>query len=183
MKRGWPQRPPGTCSPAPRPTPHAPHPTPHAPHPTPHAPRPTLHAPRPTPHAPRPLAPAGNWVRFSCSIPRLFVLSHNMPMINTTGKLGSFWRFSITAGSLRSDSLATILSLHASRSMPHAPPAGTGRARTLPAGCCLPPTVKLSKTERDPISTSGPSILSMSPNQAIPTEKSIRFPHSPLPDR
>ena len=57
--------------------------------------------------------PAGNWVRFSCSIPRLFVLSHNMPMINTTGKLGSFWRFSITAGSLRSDSLATILSLHA----------------------------------------------------------------------
>jgi hypothetical protein len=129
------------------------------------------------------LPPAGNWVRFSCSIPRLFVLSHNMPMINTTGKLGSFWRFSITAGSLRSDSLATILSLHASRSMPHAPPAGTGRARTLPAGCCLPPTVKLSKTERDPISTSGPSILSMSPNQAIPTEKSIRFPHSPLPDR
>src|SRR5271157_92620 len=36
------------------------------------------------------LPPAGNWVRFSCSIPRLFALSHNLQMINTTGKLGSF---------------------------------------------------------------------------------------------
>jgi len=108
---------------------------------------------------------AGNWVRFSCSISPLFVLSHNMSMVNTTGKLASFWRFSITAGSLPSDSLANLL-------LPHTPPAGTGRARTLPAGYCLPPTVKLSKAERDPISTSGPSILSMSPNQAIPTEKS-----------
>src|SRR5271157_1757990 len=34
--------------------------------------------------APRPLPPAGNWVRFSCSIARLFVLSHNMSLINTT---------------------------------------------------------------------------------------------------
>ena len=55
------------------------------------------------------LPPAGNWVRFSCSIPPLFVLSHSMPMINTTGKLASFWRFSLTTGSLPSDSLATIL--------------------------------------------------------------------------
>ena len=38
-----------------------------------------------------PLPPAGNRVRFSCSIPRLFVLSRNMSMINTTGKLASFW--------------------------------------------------------------------------------------------
>jgi len=57
--------------------------------------------------APRPLPPAGNWVRFSCSIRPLFVLSHNISMINTTGKLASFWRFSITARSLSSHYLAT----------------------------------------------------------------------------
>ena len=77
------------------------------------------------------LPPAGNWVRFPCSIPRLFVLSHNIPMINTTGKLASFWRFSLTAGSLPSASLATMLSPHAPRR--HPPwPAGSGRAQTLP---------------------------------------------------
>ncbi len=37
---------------------------------------------------------------------------------------------------------------------------------------------ELAKTERGPISMSGPSIFSMSPNQAIPAEKLIRF--SPL---
>jgi hypothetical protein len=67
-----PQRSPGTCSPAPRPSPSA-----------------------------------ENWVRFSCSIPPLFVLSHSMPTINTTGKLASFWRFSLTTDSLPSDSLTT----------------------------------------------------------------------------
>ena len=45
-----------------------------------------------------------------------------------------------------------------SRPTPHAPPAWSGRARTLPAGYCHPPTAELTKTERDPISTSGPSI-------------------------
>jgi len=34
------------------------------------------------------MPPAGNWVRFSGSIWHLFVLSHNMPMTNTTGKIG-----------------------------------------------------------------------------------------------
>ena len=50
--------------------------------------------------APRPMPPAGNWLRFSCSIPPLFVLSHSLPMVNTMGKLALFWRFSITASSL-----------------------------------------------------------------------------------
>ena len=36
----------------------------------------------------------------------------------------------------------------------------------------MPPTAELSKTERDPISMSGPSIFSMSPNRAIPSDKS-----------
>ena len=42
----------------------------------------------------------------------------------------------------------------------------------------MQPTAELVKSERDPISTSGPSIFSMSPNQAISSDKSIRF--SPL---
>src|SRR5271157_800999 len=56
--------------------------------------------------------------------------------------------------------------------------------RPFPAGYCHPPTTELPKTERDPISTSGPSIFSMSPKfsilpyQAISSDRSIRF--SPL---
>jgi hypothetical protein len=47
--------------------------------------------------------------------------------------------------------------------------------RPFPAGYCLTPTADLSKTERGPISTSGPSLFSMSPNQAIVSDNSIRF--------
>ncbi len=100
--------------------------------------------------------------------------------------MASFWRFlSPRSPPLRIHwPLATILPPHAPRLTPHARPAGSGRARTLPAGYCHPPTAELTKTERDPISTSGPSIFSMSPkfsmlpNQAISSDKSIRF--SPL---
>jgi len=88
------------------------------------------------------MPPAGNWLRFSGSLPPWLVLSHNMPMINTAGKLASFWRFSLTASSLSSHSLATdywplatvlmplatVLSLHADPPRP----AGSGRAQTLP---------------------------------------------------
>ena len=56
---------------------------------------------------------------FSCSIPRLFVLSHNMSMVNTRGKLASFWRFSIT-GFLPSASLTTGHYSLAPRPTPHA---------------------------------------------------------------
>jgi len=48
-----------------------------------------------------------NWLRFSGSVPPLVNLSHNMPTINTTGKLASFWRFSLTASSHRADSLTS----------------------------------------------------------------------------
>src|SRR5271157_5800844 len=71
------------------------------------------------------------------------------------------------------------------RSTPHAPGQRVQAGhRPSPAGYCHPPTSELGKTERDPISTSGPSIFSMSPkfsmspNQAISSDKSIRF--SPL---
>ena len=73
--------------------------------------------------------------------------------------------------------LATVLSL-----LPHK--RGQVVRRLFPAGYCHPPTTELAKTERGPISTSGPSIFSMSPkfsmlpNQAISSDKSIRF--SPL---
>jgi len=98
-------------------------------------------------------------------------------MINTTGKLASFWRFSLTTGSLPSDSLTTG---HCSFDPRRHPPYQQGQVvrRPFPAGYCLTLTPDLSKTERGPISMSDPSTLSMSPNQATLAEKSIRF--SPL---
>ena len=87
------------------------------------------------------MPPAGNWLRFSGSIPPWLVLSHNMPTINTAGKLASFWHFSLTASSLSSHSLATDYWPLATVLMPlttvlcatpHAPPAGSGRAQDPP---------------------------------------------------
>src|SRR5271166_545567 len=66
------------------------------------------------------MPPAGNWVRFACSIPPIFVLSYSLPRVNTMGKLALFGRFSITAGSLPSRltdhySLATRFTSHVPR--------------------------------------------------------------------
>jgi hypothetical protein len=77
---------------------------------------------------------------------------------------------------------ASRLTLHAPRLTPHQ--RVQAGHRPSPAGYCLQPTAELAKTVRGPISTSGPSIFSMSPkfsmlpNQAISSDKSIRF--SPL---
>jgi len=64
----------------------------------------------------------------------------------------------------------------APRAAPRAPRRQDQRVQTghrpSPAGYCLTPTAELSKTERGPISTSGPSVLSMSPNRTIPSVKS-----------
>ena len=82
-------------------------------------------------------------------------------MINTTSKLASFCAFlSPPAPSLRihwplTTVSTTVLPPHASRSTPIA----GSRARPSPAGYCLPPTAQLQKTERGPISTSGPLSL------------------------
>jgi len=95
---------------------------------------------------------------------------------------------------------AQLLALHAPRLTPQVPrpPLHASRLtlqdakaqrvqvvrRPSPAGYCHSPTAELGKTERDPISTIGPSIFSMSPkfsmlpNQAICSDKSVRF--SPL---
>src|SRR5271157_2306692 len=68
------------------------------------------------------------------------------------------------------------------RSMPHQR-VQAGHRPSL-AGYCHPPTDELPNTERGPISTSGPSLFSMSPkssmlpNQAISSDESIHF--SPL---
>ncbi len=99
-----------------------------------HSPLATRHYPTDhDPLAPGPLPSAGNWVRFSCPIPPLFVLSHSMPMINATGKLASFWHFSLTTGPLPSDSLGTDhWSLFFRPTPAPAPPADSGRAQTLP---------------------------------------------------
>src|SRR5208337_4896150 len=47
--------------------------------------------------------------------------------------------------------------------------------RPFPAGYSLTPTVESAKTEQGPISTSGPSLFSLSPNQAIASDRLIRF--------
>ena len=134
-------------------------------------------APVPAPHASRPLPSAGNWVCFSCSIPPLFVLSHSMPMINTTGKLALFGAFL--------SPLAPSLWIHWPlffRPTPApAPPAGSGRAQTLPfpAGYCLTPTAEFIGKDRTESNLDERSLyFIMSPNRAIPAEKSNRF--SPL---
>src|SRR5271165_6970855 len=134
--------------------------------------------------APRPMPPAGNWLRFACSISPLFVLSHSLPMVNTMDKLALFWRFSITASFNSSISLATCYWLLTTILTPHAltppepPTAGTSGVRPCadpPAGYCMQPTAELVMTDRDPTSMTGASIFSMSPNQTIPTDKLIRF--------
>src|SRR5271157_5433280 len=94
--------------------------------------------------------------------------------------------FSITASFVSSISLATGYWLLTTIVPPHAPrhpcrrdQRGQVVRRASPAGYYLPTTAELPKTERGPISTSGPSILSMSPNQAIPADKLICItPHA-----
>ena len=88
-----------------------------------------------------------------------------------------FWRFSPAARSPRfAFRLATDHCSFAPRPTPHQ--RGQAVSRPSPAGYCHPPTTELTKTERDPISTSGPSLFSMSQSRAICSDKSIRF--SPL---
>ena len=90
-----------------------------------------------------------------------------------------YCRFSIPASSSASHSLAAG---HSSFAL--APPAGSGRAQTLPRWLLPSTDRRIAKNERGPISTSGASIFSMSlkfsmlPNQEIPSDKSIPF--SPL---
>jgi len=124
-------------------------------------------------------SPRGNWLCFSGSLTPWAGLSQNAPTfntINTASKLALFWRFSFTA--------ISPLCIHWPlffRSTPARPDQRVQAGhRPSPAGYCHPPTTELAKTERSPISTSGPSIFSMSPkfsmlpNQAIPSDKSIR---------
>ena len=69
----------------------------------------------------------------------------------------------ITASSLPSDSLATILSLHAPRPTPHAAlrwdQQGQVMRKPSPAGYCLPPTAELPIGRTRPDLDERPSIL------------------------
>ena len=123
-----------------------------------------------------PIPPTGNWVCFSCSIPRLFVLSHNMPMINSTGKLALFWRFSLTTGSLPSDSLATDHCSFASRLTPHQ----RGQVvRGPPLRWLLPSTdSRIGESRTGPDLSERVVYIQYVTNRAISSDKSIRF--SPL---
>ena len=124
---------------------------------------------------------------FSCSIPHFFVLSHNIPMINTTSNLASFWRFSLTASFVSSTSLTTghysLATDHNSltpRPTPHAP----RRRPPQPAGsvCEETPRWLLPDTNRRLVKErtgsdldERPVYFSMSPNRSIAAEKSICF--------
>ena len=137
------------------------------------------------------MPPAGNWLRFSCSIPPLFVLSHSLPMINTMGKLALFCTFlSPPASSLRftgHGSLVTrpLLTRHSPLATRHSShlPLGTSVATTVllrpsPVGYCMPPTAGFRKDRTGPDLDERPHYFIMSPIQAISSDKSIRF--SPL---
>ncbi len=76
---------------------------------------------------------------------------------------------------------APRLTLPTSRSPPHAPrsttprPAGSGRAQTVPRWQLLDSDHRISKGRTRPISSSGPSILGMSPSRATASDKIIRL--------
>ena len=93
-----------------------------------------------------------------------------------------FWRFSIIASSLPSASLTA--GHYPQRSTLHAPrhprrhppgPAGAGRAQTLPRWLLPGTNRRIAKDRTGPDLDERPLYFSMSPNQAIPADKSIRF--------
>src|SRR5208337_3539288 len=81
---------------------------------------------------------------------------------------GSFWRFSLTTGSLPSDSLATILPPLATR---HSPLATRHYLlRPSPAGDCMTPTADCQRPNGARSRRAGP-LSHYAPNQAIPAPK------------
>ncbi len=104
-----------------------------------------------------------------------------MPIINATDKLASFWRFSITASSLASGSLAIMLSLHAPRLTLHdARPAGSDRAQTLPRWLLPDTDSRIGKDRTGPDLDDRPLYFSMSPNRAILSERSNFYGRLPV---
>src|SRR5208283_1585210 len=72
--------------------------------------------------------------------------------------------------------LAPVLPPRAPRRRPPGP-AGQALSRPSAAGYCLTPTADLSKTQRDPISTSGPSIpVYHQPRRFLRTNRSVSSP-------
>ena len=124
-------------------------------------------------HSPR----AENWVCFPARTAPLFVLSHYVPMVNTTSNWLCFGPFlSPPVPSLRIH--WPLTTGHYSRATRHSPLP----PKTLPRWL-LPATDRpIAKNRSDPISTSGPSIFSMSPKQAILRTNQSVSPRSP-PDR
>ena len=105
---------------------------------------------------------------FSCSIPPSFVVSHNVPMINTRANWLRFGVFlSLPPLSLqfhwplffRHWQLFSDLTPHAPRRTLHASPAGSGPAQTLPRWQLPDTDSRIGKDRTGPISRSGPSIF------------------------
>ena len=98
---------------------------------------------------------------FSRVILQAFVLSRNVPKVNTRAIWFRFGAFlSSPARFLRIHwPLAPVFSPLATTFPPSARPAGSGRAQTLPRWILCHQPHELSKAERGPISTSSPTIL------------------------
>ena len=110
----------------------------------------------------------------------------NMPPRESHGRFGSIGKtgISIIGSSISSHSLTAVL---VPLTTGHCSPATRHYLlRPSPAGYCLTPTVDLSRTERGPISTSGPTIIYHS--VCHQTRRFLRknqtvLPHSPPPHR
>ena len=122
----------------------------------------------------------------SGSIPPSFVLSHYMPMVNTTSNWLCFGAFLSPPVSslgihwpLTTDHCSRATG-HCSRATRHSPLPPKTIPRWLlpdtdrPAGYCLTPTAELTKPNGTRSRRAGP-LSHYAPNQAIPAEKSIRF--------
>jgi hypothetical protein len=70
-----------------------------------------------------------------------------------------------------------------SRPTPHAPPAGSGRARTLPAGYCLPPTAELAEIERGRSRVAAPLYSVCHRTRRLLRKNQSVSPHSLPPNR
>ena len=108
-------------------------------------------------------------------------ISPNVPVPNTQ----SIWlRFRAIFSHRRPPPFGftgTVLLAIAPRPTPHAAPAGSGRTQILPRWLLPDTHRRIQKDLMGPDLDERPLYFSMSPNQAIPEGKSIRFPHSPPP--
>ncbi len=117
------------------------------------------------------LSPAENWVCFACPIPPRFVLSFDLLTTNTRANWLCFGAFLSPLASLFG---FTEDSSQSSRLTPRAtrPTAGSGRTQLLPRWLLLATDRRIAKVRTGPDLDERTPIFTISPNQAIPADKS-----------